>query len=824
MKAFLPKVLALLLPAALLLHAPVLFGGGVRLALDRRMFPPWSACAGPEDRVPDPATGWYNRLSTDSNFWYSGQMQTTVRQLRSGSFPAWDDKTLFGTPLAAQNGTPPWYPPFLLLLCGEPHYMLGWLACLHMVLAGYLMARLLRWLRARPGPLLLGALAFALGPWMAYRLNNPTLLAASAWAPLALEGALRVGRDRRPGLFAALLAGALAMLFLAGMPQYALLTGLGAAGLGLWNTRLAEDRRGARVLLLLLGGTAALGLAAPGLFPTVRLYLESIRSAEPGLGSTLALEPPALVGLVLPDFFGGAADLAGWARYQDFPTYRALLTPHPQNNPLENGLYLGAPLLVLALVGLRRDARGAAGSRPGALPFLVMALAALLLAMRAIPPQALYSLPGLGPDEPRRVLLLFHLGMICAATISLSRWAETPRGGGGRGLAWLLLFLPFAGLLLAGWLWPGLGRAGFRLLCPFLEGTEASRLLSFQVGAAFLPLLSLGLTGLLLWVQGRRPRPAQAGLIALAALELLVFGLRTNPAPARTQLAADGRSRTLAFLRARREEAGPGGPSRLMHVRCFHALQGNILAGRGIPAVTVTHPLPPAGSVAFLRLVEEGVLDPLLPRGISPLQEPASAAHPLLARAGVGLFCCRDLATARGLEAAGLELLFPRQGSGEEVAIYGSPRAQPTVRVLYRWRRAGSAREVAAMLREDPSPPVLEGEGLPPPPPTPGRHRLAWVRRRPGRLEFDVDLTGSPGLLYLAHCVHPGWRAQVDGVERTILKADLTFMALPLSPGRHRVLLSYQGADRHLIYLAFTLGLVLLAILFLPALSRGRGH
>jgi len=98
------------------------------------------------------------------------------------------------------------------------------------------------------------------------------------------------------------------------------------------------------------------------------------------------------------------------------------------------------------------------------------------------------------------------------------------------------------------------------------------------------------------------------------------------------------------------------------------------------------------------------------------------------------------------------------------------------------------------------------------------------VRRRPGRLEFDVDLTGSPGLLYLAHCVHPGWRAQVDGVERTILKADLTFMALPLSPGRHRVLLSYQGADRHLIYLAFTLGLVLLAILFLPALSRGRGH
>ena len=50
----------------------------------------------------------------------------------------------------------------------------------------------------------------------------------------------------------------------------------------------------------------------------------------------------------------------------------------------------------------------------------------------------------------------------------------------------------------------------------------------------------------------------------------------------------------------------------------------------------------------------------------------------------------------------------------------------------------------------------------------------------------------QPGYLVLAYTDYPGWHATVDGQPVEILRANYAFMALPLEPGRHRVILRYQ--------------------------------
>jgi uncharacterized membrane protein YfhO len=50
----------------------------------------------------------------------------------------------------------------------------------------------------------------------------------------------------------------------------------------------------------------------------------------------------------------------------------------------------------------------------------------------------------------------------------------------------------------------------------------------------------------------------------------------------------------------------------------------------------------------------------------------------------------------------------------------------------------------------------------------------------------------QPGYLVLAYTHYPGWRATVDGQSTELLRANYTFMALPLDTGEHHVVLNYR--------------------------------
>ena len=125
--------------------------------------------------------------------------------------------------------------------------------------------------------------------------------------------------------------------------------------------------------------------------------------------------------------------------------------------------------------------------------------------------------------------------------------------------------------------------------------------------------------------------------------------------------------------------------------------------------------------------------------------------------------------------------------------IYENPRAFPRVMVASEWRIVNfeemtkdgrwpdvNLRRVALLER----PPA----GLSPSP-AGGTARIVSYQNTEIVIEAEAP---SGGLLLLYDIWHPWWRASVDGKPADILKADVLFRAVALSPGKHQVRFSFH--------------------------------
>ena len=64
---------------------------------------------------------------------------------------------------------------------------------------------------------------------------------------------------------------------------------------------------------------------------------------------------------------------------------------------------------------------------------------------------------------------------------------------------------------------------------------------------------------------------------------------------------------------------------------------------------------------------------------------------------------------------------------------------------------------------------------------------VAYHRPSPEHIVLDVDAGAEPALIFVSESHHPWWRAAVDGRAGTLLRAQLTFMAVPVAAGVHHV-------------------------------------
>lgn len=335
----------------------------------------------------------------------------SASSLAEGRFPLWDPYILLGLPHAANPQSALFYPLSTLGFLLPSWAALAWDQVLHLLWAGlgaFLLARTAR--APRGAAFALGA-AYALSPFLAYRVaaGIPTLAASLSWAPWAWLAWL--------GGSTALLCAVWALQLLSGHPQFLVVN---AAAMALWAAARPE-----RLSLWARGAAAAcfaLVLGALQWVPTLALLRGSNRSGWPAeFASSYSLEPAALKTWLWPGALGTPG--AGW--------------PQPPSVFFESaGVWLGASTLALAAWGLLRGrARGRA---------LLLAGAGTALALGANGPfAALLTSPGFSYlRTPSRwsFLVLWAVWLLAGAGLSLLE----RRRAGGAALAAALVFVELA--------------------------------------------------------------------------------------------------------------------------------------------------------------------------------------------------------------------------------------------------------------------------------------------------------------------------------------------------------------------------------------------
>lgn len=263
---------------------------------------------------------------SDYSLLYHPLKRWQIETMAAGSAPWWNPLHALGLPQVANPLAGTFYPPHLLLLVLPFTWGLNAIAVLHVALALYGGVRLMRALEADDWSGLLTGAAFALGGPMVSSTSYMFSLFAWAWAPLALEGAVR----RKVGQTAI----ALALTLLAGAPLV-FVTTLGLCAL------LAPS------LALVAASALALGLAAVQLAPTAFFLPYSDRAEGARAALIWSFAPERMLGFALPDF---------WGRWGPTNTFwgRHLTDGRNDGNFFFYSHYVGVVPLVLAPLAMKR--------------------------------------------------------------------------------------------------------------------------------------------------------------------------------------------------------------------------------------------------------------------------------------------------------------------------------------------------------------------------------------------------------------------------------------------------------------------------------------
>jgi hypothetical protein len=596
----------------------------------------------------------------------------------------------------------------------------------------------------------------------------------------------------------------------------------------------APDRPGAwprrmRIFALLGGAfTLALGLSAIQFLPTAELALQSQRAGgvDPREAMTYSMWPWRLLTLMVPNLFGSPAsgDYWGYATYW------------------EDAGYIGVLPLLLALSALwgwgrrklsalnlfplsfgnrrQRDVRRIGwdillvGSLAGdfLIPFLgLLALVALVLAMgnnTPIYPLIFEHVPGFGAfRSPARFLLFYTFGVSTLAGLGADRFRLSYRvqyatrltvAGAGAMLAVSLAVREiskasdlsikptFAPAIAAFALWLGLS-AILVLLCPIRARLQPADDADPRIA--------------------RSPLPAKVwhGLvIGLVSIDLALFAAPLTPSidPAlyHSVTHAD------RWLQAHTDDQRLFATSDYDYDTKFNAYLDFSAWGPSDLAHWLSFRetlVPNLNSFAHRSSVNND--EPLVVDRWRTLMEALHQADwPIRIR------LLRMMNVGYILAQAAPPDLFPVEDVPE---LYRLPQPLPRAWMVPHARTISDAHNLLAELLSASFDPVhevlLDANDIPDRPAdfAPERNDATAVgstasssQPQPNRISLregnnsrTIDLIISqPGYLVLSYTYYPGWRATVDGQPAEILRANYAFMAVPLKPGEHQVVLRYR--------------------------------
>lgn len=771
--------------AALLLW-PALFGGASTLSFElsdpRIDVRPWAR----EAQQPLPAI---NPVTPDIDLFHLPGL-IRQRQLESTGTSLWDGAQFGGYPFAG-NQPFPVFSPFTWLTGGmAPVDALDWLLWFHIAIAALLAYRTARMLGAGPPAAALAAVGFALSGWMSTKWHNAPNLYTSAWFPGLFAAAewLRRGRIAR-GVFEGGLF--LGLSLLSGFPQ------IGAsmlAGFLLYVVLQRECRRPAALAGAGLAALIGLALAAPQLSLSAGAYEQSLRSEQVTRTATAqqGLPPGALLGALMPEFFGRPSDFAGpdppAPSMKEWLPQRRLFSADLQDNVVENALYPGALLLLLLPLMLA----AAADARARRLAWVALIGVALCMLW----PWMMRMVPGasvLGAGNVKRLIVLLGCALPLAGALGLQALIDGRVRVPWRTTTVLLLIvalLPF--------------------LASAIDDPQSDAFADALIGQSLrqATMLLAGLVALVVMVRGRgvfRWLPA-----LLLAIDLIGVAWAFNPFP--PQHRAFPETPSLAALAER--------PGRVAVLGTPNVLPPTAAALFGIRSVHGVAPMVPSRSAELLALIEGPLHEPRDPRILRPFLQRESLTHPLLDLLNVDTVVHADPALS---VATGWPVLFEHPAEG--LAALARPNAGPraflcggaevvtgkTERLSRLASRDFPVHETVLLEREPGLELPARGEMVP----------ATFHSERDDQITLTVQASFA-GILVVTEAWDPGWRATLDDQETRLFIVDHALMGVAVPPGTHTVELVYDPHGRLIAGLLMVAAILALAWLFVSTVLSVR--
>ncbi len=708
------------------------------------------------------------------------------RMLSSGHLPLWTDLVGMGAPLAANYQSAVFYPPYwfyflLEALGGVP--ALAWgqsiIFALHLILAGWGMARLCRALGLGELAQAVGGLGFGLSGYIVSRGMFPSIVSSAAWAPWVLLAVTNIFSSDPPQArrlhLVACLAFPQAMQLLAGHAQTTWYTLLLA---GLWAIYWSVTTRRSFPfvhinwrgwILFILGLGFAVALASIQLLPTYEYLLQSQRTNQVDYETvmTYSFWPWRLIGLVAPNLFGSPASGNFWG-YATF---------------WEDAIYIGLLPFIMCLRALSMVFHKST-HRNLAWFLLGVSIVATILAMgKNLPvfPWLYAHFPTFSMfKSPARFMLWVVLAFSILAGVGLDTW-QRPQG---RALYWARLASVGAFSITLGAL------LGWFILKDRMTGAHLDVMAQ---AVALMGIIALG-SALLNLSAPPADGPTTSRSISLwkfavviwVSLDLLIAGLGLNPA-----IEAGFYATPSALTQPVKNNLGLGrlylslaDEDQLKYTRFFRFKDFSIdenwenMRLLLLPNITALDEIPTVNNY-----------DPLLPGRYTQWMETLEKADEPLR---TGMLRLMNVSLVEKPNPTGIDFT-PIQPAGRyqwypcaQIAVSEADALLLTTQILSTPTLPGQQPpliiETSPAAGTLPSSPACSGDS---------DASIQIQAESPNTILLHVTAP-NPGWLMTSDTWYPGWRAWVDDRPATLSRANYLFRAVFIPAGEHTIQIAYR--------------------------------
>lgn len=713
----------------------VVFKGEILLPADfLQFFYPWKSYTTGEAKI-------WNAIPSDAIHYFYPSRYFTAESIKLGNIPLWNPYNFCGNPHIANFQSAVFYP-FNMLFLFSPGKSFGYLAILHIFLAGFFMYKFLRVIKLTEIPSFLGAVVFMFSGWFVAWLSLPVFLHTGVWIPLIfLLYELSIRKKR--GIYSILCGIIIGLQFLAGLPQISAYIVLSLLLYSVFNVIYFREIR--KYLIPFLSSLLiGLLISSVQIFPGIELAALSQREVASYQNITLSKMPLfRLITFIIPNFFGNPVDGVYSEKY----------------NYTEYCVYLGIfPLLLIFFTIFNKK-------NSISIFFLILMLISLLLIFGTPLYYLVYHLiPGFKMLSVRRFIFLYTFS---AAVLSGMGMNYIFKNNNKKMLYSLIFFIIF--IFISFWLVFTMGNFRINFFLQFLINDTYTK--------KFLIIFLVFTTLILLYIKNLIPPKIFKVLILLFILyDIFTWGIRYNPSCDREMVYPEAES--IEFLVETHNNFRIQGVGREWVFLPNSSMIYGLYDIRGYDSLYskkyqdyVKNMQEKESNIPF---VKSGVLD-----------------TPIYNSNLIDFLSVKYILTKEELNNEKFTLIY-----GKDINIYENKECPPRLFFTDNYKVIKDDEEILSALQsknfnpkklvildEEPNIKITENNS--------GKNVIKKVEYLTNRIKVKCSISRN-SILVMSDAYYPGWKVYIDGNKGKIIRANYAFRAIPIKKGIHNIDIVYK--------------------------------